>query len=87
VERGNPEKAVRLLSASAALRISIGSIVDPADQAEYQNRRAALRAKLGEERFTAIWNEGRALTLEQALSYALEDRNRERSHLPRFLGS
>lgn len=87
VERGNPERAVRLLSAAAVLRISIGSIVDPADQREYQDRRAALRARLGEEQFTAIWNEGRALTLEQAVSYALEDRDGKRSHLPRFLGS
>jgi predicted ATPase/class 3 adenylate cyclase len=86
-KQGNPEKAVRLLSAAAALRISIGSIVDPADQAEYQTQRAALRAELGEERFSTIWNEGRALTLEQAVAYALEDQPDELSRLPRFLGS
>ena len=79
--------AVRLLSAAAALRISIGSVIDPADQAEYQTRRAALRTELGEERFSAIWNEGRALTLEQAVADALDDQSRERSRLPRFLGS
>lgn len=83
----NPEKAVRLLSAAAALRISIGSVIDPVDQTEYQARRAALRARLGEERFTLIWNEGRALTLEQAVAYALEDQPREPSKLPRFLGT
>jgi len=71
--QGQAEKAVRLLSAASVLRISIGSVIDPADQAEYQNRRAALRAELGEERFVAIWTEGRALTLEQAIAYALED--------------
>jgi len=72
LEQGGPEKALRLLSAAAALRISIGSVIDPADQEEYQNRRLALRAQLGGERFTAIWNEGRSLTLEQAIAYALE---------------
>jgi predicted ATPase len=70
--QGEPEKAVRLLSAAAALRISIGSVIDPVDQAEYQNTRAALRTELGEPRFAAAWKDGRALTLEQAIAYALE---------------
>jgi non-specific serine/threonine protein kinase len=72
VAQGNPEKAVRLLSAAAALRISIGSVIDPADQPEYQKRRAALRSELGEKRFTETWEEGRILTLDQAIAYALE---------------
>jgi predicted ATPase/class 3 adenylate cyclase len=71
--QGNPEKAVRLLSAAGALRISIGSVIDPADQPDYQNRRAALREKLGQEQFAALWEEGRKLTLEQAITYALEE--------------
>ena len=69
--QGNPEKAVRLLSAAGTLRISIGSVIDPVDQPEYQSRRNALRAELGQERFAKLWEEGRALTLEQAISYAL----------------
>lgn len=85
--QGNPERAVRLLSAAAALRVSIGSVIDPADQAEYQSQRAGLRANLDEERFTAIWNEGRGLSFEQAVAYALEDKSHERSRLPRFLGT
>jgi hypothetical protein len=28
--------------------------------------------KLGEEQFKAAWDEGQALTLEQAIAYALE---------------
>ena len=70
--KGNPEKAVRLLSAAAALRISIGSVIDPADQPEYQNRRNALRQELSQERFALAWEEGRALKLEQAIAYALD---------------
>jgi len=70
--RGESEKAVRLLSAASALRISIGSVIDPVDQPEYKNRRSALRAELGEERFTVVWEEGRAMSLEQAIAYALE---------------
>ena len=85
--QGNPERAVRLLSAAAALRVSIGSVIDPADQDVHQKQRAALRAELGEAQFTVIWNEGRALTFEQAVAYALEDQPHEHSRLPRFLGS
>ena len=34
---------------------------------------AALRAALGEAAFTVAWAEGRAMTLEQAIEYALAD--------------
>lgn len=78
----NPQKAVHMLSAAAALRISIGSVIDPVDQPEYQNRRAALRAELGEARFEAAWNEGRALSLEQAIAYALGNQNSESTPPP-----
>ena len=70
--QGKPERAVRLLSAASALRISIGSVIDPVDQPEYKNRRSALRAELGEEQFAIVWDEGRSMTLEQAITYALE---------------
>jgi hypothetical protein len=42
------------------------------DQPEYERRRASLQAELGEVRFAAIWAEGQALTLDQAVAYALE---------------
>jgi tetratricopeptide (TPR) repeat protein len=69
--QGNPQKAVRLLSAAATLRISIGSVIDPVDQPEYQARRNELRTQLGQQRFAGLWEEGRALPFEQAISYAL----------------
>jgi predicted ATPase/class 3 adenylate cyclase/Tfp pilus assembly protein PilF len=70
--QGHAEKAVRLFGAAAALRASIGSVIDPADQAKYERNRNSLRAKLGRERFKAVWEDGFALTLEQAVAYALE---------------
>lgn len=72
LSQGQPEKAVRLLSAAAVLRTTIGSVIDPADQEEYQNRRKALRSQFGEEKFTSLWKEGRTLTMEQAIAHALE---------------
>jgi len=66
------QKAVRLLGAAAALRASIGSVIDLADQPAYESRRGALRAELGDEQYAAAWDEGRAMTLEQAVAEALE---------------
>jgi hypothetical protein len=60
------------LGAAAALRISIGSVIDPADQAEYENKLTTLRTQLGVSRFGTFWDEGHALTLEQAIRHALE---------------
>ena len=34
---------------------------------------AAARAALGDDRFAAAWAEGRAMALEQAVAYALEE--------------
>ena len=71
--RGQAEKAVRLFGAAAALRASIGSVIDSVDQANYKRNLNSLRTKLGKERFTAAWEEGRTITIEQAIAYALTD--------------
>jgi hypothetical protein len=63
------------LGAADALRASIGSIIDPVDQIEHEGRRRSLLAELGEERFAAMWEEGRALTVEQAVDYALKNQS------------
>lgn len=70
---GKSEKSVRLLAAAAALRISIGSVIDPADQNEYQHKLDTLRKDLGVPHFGKIWDEGHALTLEQAIAHAFAD--------------
>ncbi|MGE5222044.1 MAG: ATP-binding protein, partial [Omnitrophica WOR_2 bacterium] len=66
------EKAVRLFGAAGALRLSIGSVIDPVDQPEYESKRLSMLEKLGEQRFAAAWDEGEALTMEEAVAYALE---------------
>jgi tetratricopeptide (TPR) repeat protein len=71
--QGQTEKAVRLFGAGAALRESINAVIDPADQSEYASKLSSLRTESGDERFVAMWDEGRALTLEQAVEYALEN--------------
>ena len=73
MEHEQAEKAVRLISAAATLRDSIGSVIDHVDLGEYESNLASLRGKLGEERFSAAWDEGSALTLEQAADYAVQN--------------
>jgi predicted ATPase/class 3 adenylate cyclase len=72
---GQAERGARVLGAAAALRASIGSVIDPVDQSEYESTLASLRTRLSDERFTAIWDEGQAMTLEQAVELALQATN------------
>jgi predicted ATPase/DNA-binding XRE family transcriptional regulator len=68
---GTPARAAILYGAAAALRESIGSVVDPADQAEHNQRVAAVRSQMSEEEWQRRAGEGRAMTFEQAVEYAL----------------
>jgi tetratricopeptide (TPR) repeat protein len=71
--RGQAERAARLFGAAEALREAIGSPLAPVDRAEYDRSLAAARAALGEEGFAAAWAAGRALSLEAAMAFALDE--------------
>lgn len=71
--RGQLAQAARVFGAAAALRVAIGSFIDPVDQPEYERRLTALRVTLGEEPFAVALEEGRALTLQQAIALALDE--------------
>lgn len=75
VSARQPERAVRLLGATEALReaIHVGSVLAYPDRVEYDLYVAAGRAQLDEAAFAAAWAEGRELTLEQAIDYALSE--------------
>lgn len=70
--QGQLEKAVRLLAAAEGMLPNLQAVLLPADRADYDHTLATARARLGEERFAVVWAEGRAMTLEQAVAYALE---------------
>lgn len=70
-EQGQPERAARLFGAAEALREVLSVPVSPDERAEYDRKVAAVRAKLDEATFAQAWAHGRAMTLEQAISYAL----------------
>lgn len=73
--QGKMEKAVRIFGAAAALRSSIASVIDPVDQANYKRNINSLRAKLGGQRFKVAWDNGHAMKMEQAIEFALEDKD------------
>lgn len=70
-EQGDPERAARLWGAAEALREAIHAPLPSSYQADYAPYLKAARTALGEEVFTAIWAEGRALTLEQTIALAM----------------
>jgi non-specific serine/threonine protein kinase len=67
------ERAIRLLGAGEALCETLGARPPVTDQIEYERIVAEGRAALGEPAFTAAWAEGRALSLDRAIEYALGD--------------
>ncbi len=70
--QGEPLRAAKLFGAAEALRAAISSVFAPADRAEYEYNLASSRAQLGEEAWQAAWEEGLAMTNEQAIFSALE---------------
>jgi predicted ATPase/DNA-binding SARP family transcriptional activator len=70
---GRAEEAAKLLGAAEALRESLGVDLAPAEQATHAETVGAVRAGLGEERFSAAWRQGKELALDEAIAYALEE--------------
>jgi ATP/maltotriose-dependent transcriptional regulator MalT len=70
--QGDAQRAAKLSGALASLERVLGSFLDAPLQIEYDQELAAVRAALDEEAFAAAWDEGQAMTMEQAIEYALE---------------
>jgi predicted ATPase/DNA-binding XRE family transcriptional regulator len=68
------ERAARLWGAAGALLETIEVIAYPhaADRTFYDRQLAAARARLDGRTWEAAWEEGRAMTAEEAVGYALE---------------
>jgi predicted ATPase/DNA-binding SARP family transcriptional activator len=72
VRLGQQERAVRLLGAAEALCETLGRTLPLAIAAEYERTVAAAHSALSAEVFAAAWKEGRQMTMEQAVAYALK---------------
>jgi non-specific serine/threonine protein kinase len=71
--KGDAERAACLLGAAEALREAMGIGLVPSDQFEVDRYVSAVREQLDEMTFEAAWAEGRAMSLEVAIAYALEE--------------
>jgi predicted ATPase/class 3 adenylate cyclase len=70
---GRLEKAARLFGAFEALLESTGRIMDPADQKEFDDYVAVVRQRLDQAAFEQAWAQGRAMTSEEAIEFALKE--------------
>jgi predicted ATPase/DNA-binding XRE family transcriptional regulator len=68
------ERAMRLYGAADALRARIGAPSRPNDREFNERHIAEARAQLGADAFAAAWSEGEAMSLEEAIAHALDER-------------
>lgn len=69
VEQGNPVRAARLFGVADALHEANHSVLPPSDSLELQRHLVKLHAMLDEGSRVAAWQQGRRLTLVQAIAY------------------
>jgi hypothetical protein len=67
---GRVKAAARLLGAAEALRERLGVELAPAERETHEETVAAVRSELGAS-FSAEWQEGRSMSLDRAVAYAL----------------
>ena len=73
VSEEEPHRAVKLFGAAEALRDKAQSPMTDQERVEYDQSVAQLRAMISEAEFNARWAEGRAMTMDQAIRFALQE--------------
>jgi predicted ATPase len=71
VAESKPESALRLVGAGTAVRAAIDAPRSPDEQAHLERMLDPVRQALGEETAASALAEGRAMSLEQAIAYAM----------------
>ena len=70
---GGAERAARLFGVSQALYDDIGARVSPSEKAMYDENVTKAKNAIGNDKtFDALWREGRSMSLDQAIEYALK---------------
>ena len=69
---GDPARTVRLYWAAKNINDSIGAWIEE-DESDFEKTMASCRAALSEAEFEEAMGQGRAMTMEQAIAYALEE--------------
>ncbi|MGE5223954.1 MAG: adenylate/guanylate cyclase domain-containing protein [Omnitrophica WOR_2 bacterium] len=71
--RNDPIRSARLLGARNAIHESIGATSSPQSQLLFSTIIEKTKSMLDEETFQSAWAEGNAMTMQQAIAYALEN--------------
>lgn len=74
VTLGQWPRAARLYGAAEAIRHAIGAPIPPVSKPIYEEYWGKVRAALDAQTFQREWETGRMMTLEQVVSYALEQK-------------
>src|SRR4051794_15836053 len=72
---GDPKRALRLAGAAGALEENAGIWAFPPIQARQEYWLTTARAAVDENTRSSAWNDGRSMTLDQVIAYALEGRS------------
>jgi tetratricopeptide (TPR) repeat protein len=72
VARGRARKAVPLWGAAEHLREEIGASLTPYDREQYERNVASAREAVEDVAFRNAWDDGRAMTIEEAIAAALD---------------
>jgi hypothetical protein len=67
------DMAAQLLGAASALANKTGFKLRPVDIAEYERTASTTRNVLGDARYNVAWSHGNAMSIEQAISLALNE--------------
>lgn len=70
-DAGSPARSARLWGAAESLLDALGLGLGPAERYFYEPYFATARTRLGEEAFEMAWAEGRSMTIEESIEYAL----------------
>jgi hypothetical protein len=68
---GEFERTTTICAAAAVARSAKGTPLPPIDRGRYERTVTDARRALGEGRFAALWAEGEAMALDQAVALAL----------------
>jgi predicted ATPase len=71
--QGDPLRGARLWGAAEAQREVLGAPLPPPERDRYQPVWAAARRQVAEADWQSAWAEGRAMSFDQALTYALDE--------------
>ena len=79
---GHAVRTARLLGAAGSLRKGLGAPLQPTVLANQRAQLSTIHAVLEDEKFNAAWEAGQAMELEQAIEYALEMHENQRTAGP-----